>query len=153
MLMRTLVLAWLALASAFVSTQADAPAFAGRTTLVMVDDINCGYCRKWEHEVGVGYGKSDEGRFAPFTKIRKGDPRLQGITSLAYTPTFVLFVNGQEMGRIVGYPGADFFWAELSALVKRGGFAPGTIPFETRADLLSPPLRTAHTIPTNAGRF
>jgi hypothetical protein len=119
--------------------QADAPAFANRTTLVMVDDINCGYCRKWEREVGVGYPKSAEGRYAPLTKIRRGDPRLQGITSLAYTPTFVLFVNGRESGRIVGYPGADFFWAELEQLIKRGGFAPPA--GEQRADLMTPSAR------------
>jgi hypothetical protein len=133
--------AWLYFAAISLPVHADAPAFVGQTTLLMVDDINCSYCRKWEREVGVGYGKSVEGRFAPLTKVRRGDPRLQGITSLAYTPTFILFVNGREAGRIVGYPGADFFWAELDQMIKRGGFA---APSDgQRADLMPPSARTS----------
>jgi hypothetical protein len=121
--MRRLIFLFLGLAALLSGpARADLPAFAGRTTLVMVDDINCGYCRKWEREVGVGYSKSDEGKFAPLAKIRRGDPRLQGFTGLAYTPTFILVVNGEERGRIVGYGGADFFWGELDRLIKRGGF-------------------------------
>jgi hypothetical protein len=137
---------WLAVGlwAGLTTARADAPAFAGRTTLVMVDDINCGYCRKWEREVGPGYAKSVEGQYAPLSKIRRGDPRLQGISSLAYTPTFVLFVQGREAGRIVGYPGADFFWAEITQLVKRGGFtAPAP---EQRADLPPPLARTFQAI-------
>ena len=101
---------------------AQAPAFSGRTTLVMVDAIDCVYCRKWDRDVAPGYAKSTEGRYAPLTRIRKGDPRLAGITGLAYTPTFLLFVNGREAGRIVGYAGPDFFWGELDAIIRRGGF-------------------------------
>lgn len=101
--------------------EAQAPAFAGRTTLVMVDAIDCAYCRKWDREVSQGYAKSAEGRTAPLTRIRKGDPRLAGVTGLAYTPTFILFVNGREAGRIVGYAGQDFFWGELDAIIRRGG--------------------------------
>ena len=101
--------------------QAQAPAFAGRTTLVMVDAIDCAYCRKWDREVSQGFAKSAEGRTAPLTRIRKGDARLAGITGLAYTPTFILVVNGREAGRIVGYAGADFFWGELGAIIRRDG--------------------------------
>ncbi len=144
-LVRLLTMALLILNLGQMPAQADAPAFAGRTTLLMVDAINCGYCRKWEREVGVGYPKSDEGRYAPLTKIRRGDPRLQGITSLAYTPTFVLFVDGRESGRIVGYPGADFFWAELEQLVQRGGFIPPTS--DQRADLTPLSARKPVAVP------
>lgn len=122
---------------------AQAPAFAGRTTLLMVDDVNCVYCRRWDRDVAPGYAKSAEGRFAPLTRLRRGDARLAGIPGLAYTPTFVLFVEGREMGRIVGYPGADFFWAELSAMIQRGGLAPADRPAEQRADVGQPPSRPA----------
>lgn len=37
---------------------------------------------------------------------------------VTYTPTFVLFHNQQEVGRITGYPGPDFFWIELDDLIK-----------------------------------
>jgi hypothetical protein len=98
--------------------------FAGKTTLVMVDDRNCGWCRKWDREVGVGYPKSKEGAFAPLTRLPRGDARLGPFRGIGYTPTFILVVNGEERGRIVGYPGADFFWAELERLVQRGAKIP-----------------------------
>jgi hypothetical protein len=120
------VLVVISLLMALLPARADVAGFEGRTTLVMVDAIDCGYCRKWEREVGVGYPKSDEGRTAPLTKIRRGDARLKAFSGLAYTPTFILVVNGQERGRIVGYPGADFFWAELDRLIKRGPMTPDT---------------------------
>jgi hypothetical protein len=34
-------------------------------------------------------------------------------------PTFVLVDNGREVGRIVGYPGADFFYGLLGELLKK----------------------------------
>jgi hypothetical protein len=119
---------------AILPARADVAGFEGRTTLIMVDAIDCGYCRKWEREVGVGYPKSDEGRAAPLTKIRRGDARLQAFSGLAYTPTFILVVNGQERGRIVGYGGADFFWGELDRLIKRGPLTP-----DIRAETILPP--------------
>ncbi|MFP6748514.1 MAG: hypothetical protein VCD66_13055, partial [Alphaproteobacteria bacterium] len=42
---------------------------------------------------------------------------LAGIKSVIYTPTFVLMHRGKEIGRILGYPGEDFFWAFLEELM------------------------------------
>ncbi|MBL3206218.1 thioredoxin family protein, partial [Klebsiella pneumoniae] len=36
-----------------------------------------------------------------------------------YTPTFILVDGGREIGRIEGYPGADFFWGLLERLAQR----------------------------------
>lgn len=105
------------------------PAFAGETALVMVDDKACIYCAKWDRDVSAGYLASEEGRFAPLERRRKGHPDLMGIPGLAYTPTFVLIARGQEVGRIVGYGGEDHFWGELDRLMVRAGFRPGqTVP-------------------------
>ncbi len=35
------------------------------------------------------------------------------------SPTFVLTDKGREVGRIVGYPAPDFFWALLGQLMRR----------------------------------
>ena len=35
-----------------------------------------------------------------------------------FTPTFILVKDGQEMGRIEGYPGQDFFWGLLEMMLK-----------------------------------
>lgn len=101
-------------------------AFDGRTLLLMVDDPGCIYCAKWEREVESGYRKSDEGTFAPLEKRHKGHADLGAIKRLAYTPTFVLLRDGTEVGRIVGYAGADWFWGEIDSLFRRAGYVPGS---------------------------
>jgi hypothetical protein len=111
--------------------------FGGRTALVMVDDAGCVYCVKWEREVKAGYEASPEGRFAPLEKWRIGSRELSQLGRLSYTPTFVLIVRGQEAGRIIGYAGADFFWAEVDRLYAKAGFQPEPViapPIEKRAD-------------------
>ena len=35
-----------------------------------------------------------------------------------FSPTFVMLVRGREVGRIVGYAGADLFWMQLAALIE-----------------------------------
>jgi hypothetical protein len=40
------------------------------------------------------------------------------------SPTFVLIESGKEIGRIVGYPGADFFWGLLAQLIEKLEAAP-----------------------------
>ncbi len=35
------------------------------------------------------------------------------------SPTFILIDGGREIGRIVGYPGADFFWGLVAELIAR----------------------------------
>ena len=44
---------------------------------------------------------------------------LTALPDIVYTPTFVLMDGGREIGRIVGYPGEDFFWSLLGELVQR----------------------------------
>ena len=108
----------------------------GQTRLVMVDDAGCVYCAQWDREVRQGYEASPEGRFAPLIRLRIGSPALSGIGRLAYTPTFVLIVRGEEAGRIIGYGGADFFWGEVDRLFAKAGFRPDAAPkpLENRAE-------------------
>ena len=110
--------------------------------LIMVDDVGCSYCRKWDEEVGVAYPQSAEGRLAPLERRPKRHTDLHAYEPLAYTPTFVLVRDGREIGRIVGYPGADFFWGELSQLLATSGSNSG--PAIDPAPQLVP--RDAHVI-------
>ncbi len=87
--------------------------------LVMVDDVGCIYCRKWDAEVGPIYEQSATGRVAPLARRPKRHADLAPYEPLVYTPTFVLVRDGIEVGRIVGYAGADFFWAEFERLIAR----------------------------------
>ena len=104
--------------------------------LLMVDDAGCVYCRKWDREVAPGYSNSEEGQVAPLVRrpIRSADvARYPGIR---YTPTFVLLVEGREIGRIVGYPGPDLFWGEFNALFAKSGLkaTPYKAPEEFRTE-------------------
>jgi hypothetical protein len=108
-------------------------ALAGELRLIMVDDPNCVYCRRWDAEVGHAYPRSAEGERAPLVRVRRGDPALAAFKPAIYTPTFILVGPQGEVGRIVGYPGQDFFWAELAELIAMAG-PPGTPPPAPRAE-------------------
>jgi hypothetical protein len=90
--------------------------------LIMVDDPNCRYCRLFDKEISGLYPKTDEGRYAPLVRVRRKSPELRGLNPVIYTPTFVLVRNGEELGRITGYPGPEFFFSELRVLLGRTGF-------------------------------
>ena len=94
-------------------------------TLFMVDEPGCGYCRKFDAQIGPGYAKTAEGRFAPLVRVRRKSPELRGYNPVIYTPTFLLVRRGEELGRLTGYPGPEYFYSELDALLAKAGFAPG----------------------------
>jgi hypothetical protein len=94
-------------------------AFGAGMVLVMVDDAGCVYCRRWDEDIGYVYGRTPPGRMAPLERRRMRHPDLVPYEPLAYTPTFVLVEDGSEIGRIVGYGGADFFWGELERLIAK----------------------------------
>ena len=91
--------------------------------LVMFDDPTCVWCQKWLREVGPGYGPSDEGRIAPLRRVNISAQAASGValkTPVTATPTFVVADDeGREVGRITGYPGADFFYPALDEILKK----------------------------------
>lgn len=95
--------------------------------LLMVDDENCRYCRKFDAEIGGGYSRSPQGRIAPLQKVRRQSRELQPFNPVIYTPTFLLVRRGEELGRITGYPGFEYFYPELDLLLAKEGYAPGPV--------------------------
>ncbi len=90
--------------------------------LVMFVDTGCPWCLRWDREVGEAYERSEEGRRAPLRRLHISKARRSGLTlasAVTVTPTFVLVDGGLEVGRITGYPGADFFWGMLGELLAR----------------------------------
>ena len=78
------------------------------------------WCKRWNEEVGVIYEKTTEGQHAPLVRadIRDELPAGMSLASRArFTPTFVLLQDGQEVGRLEGYPGEAFFWGMLGELL------------------------------------
>jgi len=95
-----------------------APAVAAE--LVMFGSPQCEWCAAWESEVGEIYPKTAEGRRAPLRRVDIDLPRppdLADVRRVVYTPTFVLLVEGREIGRILGYPGEAHFWGLLDVLL------------------------------------
>lgn len=97
--------------------------------LVMFEEAGCVWCERWNDEIGSAYANTDEGRLAPLRRVDLDAPRptdLVDVSSVAFTPTFVVMDGGKEYGRIVGYPGQDFFWPTLQNILSSLPGAGGT---------------------------
>ncbi len=109
------------------------PLPAPAAELVLFESAGCAWCEAWDAEIGAIYPKAAESRIAPLRRvdIHTGrPPDLAVIRGIVYTPTFVLMDNGEEVGRIIGYAGEEFFWGlleiELRKLGKRNSTVAGT---------------------------
>ncbi len=91
--------------------------------LVMFERDDCPWCRTWHREIGAGYGQSDEGLQAPLRRVDLEKPWPADLPKLPvlYTPTFVLMACSKELARLVGYPGADFFYPKIAQLIADHG--------------------------------
>jgi len=87
--------------------------------LIMIDQPGCHWCEKWDAEIGPIYPNTDEGKRAPLRRadIRNLPDDVTFASRPVFTPTFILVNDGQELGRIEGYPGEDFFWPMILQLL------------------------------------
>jgi thioredoxin-related protein len=90
--------------------------------LVMFEQAGCAWCEAFNNEIGIIYGKTDDGLRAP---LRRVDIAQELPADLAFieverlTPLFVLVDKGREIGRIRGYGGRDTFWTQLYMLMQK----------------------------------
>lgn len=95
--------------------------------LVMVEQPGCVYCEQWDAKIAPIYPKTPEGKYAPLMRVQLRDAAPDGMTyarRVNFTPTFILMNDGEEKARIEGYPGEDFFWGLLGAILqKHTGYA------------------------------
>ena len=111
--------------------------------LLMFDDPSCVWCRRWEADIGRSYALTPEGQRAPLRRIFIGDQGKAGVALVSpinATPTFVLAEHEQEVGRITGYAGKDFFYPMLGELLRK-------IPEPVPSPSPRPPLRSTMCIP------
>lgn len=90
--------------------------------LVMYERAGCPFCHDWHREIGPTYPKTTQGLVAPLLRRQLSDPPLQNVhldAPITVTPTFVLVESGREIGRIIGYPGPEFFFPILDELLER----------------------------------
>jgi hypothetical protein len=113
-------------------------------TLVMVEEVGCIYCARFNAQIAPAYPKTAEGRFAPLRRIEITDPLPADLhldAPAVFTPTFVLVDDdGHELSRIEGYPGEEFFWPLLGAMLAA----------DTDFDPDAPMPDTAPTAPNSA---
>jgi len=116
---------WLGALILIALTALPRPAAATDWVLVMVEQAGCVYCARWDAEVAPEYPLTPEGRFAPLRRVDLRDlpEDLSFDSRPIYTPTFVLMGDGEEVGRLEGYPGEDFFWGLLGRLLSQGDAA------------------------------
>ena len=90
--------------------------------LVMLQQKGCAWCLRWHKEIGEIYPKTQEAKIAPLrlVDIHETWPEdLSGIRREAFTPTFVLVEDGQEIARMRGYSGDEFFWFLLDEMLAK----------------------------------
>tara|TARA_R110000772_G_scaffold49123_4_gene112538 strand:- start:92932 stop:93351 length:420 start_codon:yes stop_codon:yes gene_type:complete len=98
------------------------PKAASAAELVLFESDTCEWCERFHKEVGPAYPNTAEAKCAPLRRVDIHDPRpddLTHIKGIVFTPTFVLIEGGQEVSRLVGYPGEDFFWSLLERDLKK----------------------------------
>ncbi len=97
-------------------------ASARAAELVMFEQAGCAWCEAFDNEIGIIYGKSEDGLRAP---LRRVDIAQSLPADLAFieverlTPLFVLVDKGREIGRIRGYGGREMFWTQLYMLMQK----------------------------------
>jgi hypothetical protein len=94
---------------------------AGQVKLLMFEEAGCVWCEQWNAEISGIYPKTQEGRTAPLHRIdihRRLPKDITLNSPPVYTPTFIVVDDGQEIGRIEGYPGQDFFWGLLGRILQ-----------------------------------
>jgi hypothetical protein len=92
---------------------------ADAAELVMYRRDGCPYCARWDREIGPIYSKTEISRRAPIRMVNLSRDRDLPIKHgpIIFTPTFVLVESGQEVGRMEGYTGDEFFWVRLANLL------------------------------------
>lgn len=102
---------------------------AHASELIMFEQPGCGYCLRWDREIGALYGKTAEARMLPLRRIDIASQKQSGIalaSPVRFTPTFVVVEGGREVGRITGYSNDDTFWGLFGMLTAKLAAASGT---------------------------
>ncbi len=110
---------------AFLVAVCTAGTAAAEPRLLMAEEQGCYWCARWNEEISHIYPKTAEGRAAPLERydLHSDTPDVLFAKRVHFTPTFILVDDGQELGRIEGYPGEDFFWGLLTMMFNEAGIA------------------------------
>ena len=88
--------------------------------LLMLEQAGCVWCAQFDQEIAPAWPKTEEGRRAPLRRIdinNEWPAELDHIKRDRMTPTFILLHEGEEVGRLRGYVGDEFFWYRIGELI------------------------------------
>jgi len=88
--------------------------------LVMMEQDGCVWCKRWHREIGSIYHGTSEGRRAPLRIVNihgEWPEDLKNVPLARFTPTFVLVEDGEEIARLRGYRGPEYFWGDLGKML------------------------------------
>lgn len=91
--------------------------------LVVFEADGCVYCENFRTDALPLYRSSQLGRDAPvrFVNVSRSDETKMGLSSaITVAPTIVLFHEGREVDRIVGYPGPFNLMKLVNYMMGRG---------------------------------
>ncbi len=98
------------------------PVAVDASELVLFEQAACPWCEQWREEVGETFPLTDEGQRLGFRAVdihAKRPDDLVSVGPVRFTPTFVVMDGAREVGRIVGYPGEDMFYAYLQEIIEK----------------------------------
>ena len=102
---------------------------ASAAELLMIHSPTCVFCKSFMNDTKPGYFLSEQAKKYPLHVIdisisenrewiRKAI-RSKKIKPIIGTPTFILYDDGKEIGRFVGYGGKEWFYHYLDEAIKR----------------------------------
>ena len=119
--------------------------------LIMFSMASCGYCQAFLKEVAPTYADSEAAKLLPLRIIsmdRRAAPKwydkaynARKIDSIAGTPTFVVFDNGEERARLIGYNGKERFYEDITNFIESNRkplertVGKRTIPYEAETEV------------------
>ena len=103
-------------------------ASAYATEMIMFSTKTCGYCRNFLREVAPTYSDTEYAKLLPLRIISmdtKAAPKWfskaydeRRIDGISGTPTFVIFSNGNEVARLIGYGGKERWYDDIKDFIK-----------------------------------
>lgn len=90
--------------------------------LLMIEQVGCAYCVAFNRDIAPIYEKTEHGAAAPLVHADLRGDLPEGVTLSSrpfVTPTFILLgPDGQEISRMTGFPGEDFFWPYVTQMIE-----------------------------------
>lgn len=108
-------------AQAAITPQAS-QGIAAQTELVVIETLNCAYCRVFRRELLPAYAASSRAKDMPIRFLKVNEVGRAGISlrqPISIVPTTLVLEEGREIGRIPGLTGHDTFFRAIQMILRQ----------------------------------